>query len=104
MRKCYYVIVQTDTGHLFPATGRGSTHAEFSAKAIPRLFPSRAAAESCLRWWLKGVTICHREGGGQWDEYDEWLETCPRPGRRKEDYEIREVRLSTRGRTLEGAR
>lgn len=93
-RDHYYMIRQESTGFLFPATGRGSTDAEFTPHGVPRLFHSRHAAKQCLDWWLKGSTKAIRTGGGAWEDFDEYLETTPRPERLSHKYEIIKVALT----------
>ena len=85
---------------LFPATQRrGSTFLEPPFTGVPRLFKSRAAANSCLRWWLggKAVPIYDDEPADSiWKDDIKVGATIGKgdPTRRSEDMELVEVDLT----------
>lgn len=92
----FYVIKHKPTDTYFPLwTGgqrRGSTYLTLPFTGPPRLFPSRNAASTCLRWWLGGPAVPEYErddfngeeyrtgasiGKGHPDRHPEDLEVVP---------------------------
>ena len=99
----FHILKDLDTGDYMPNPlgrgGRGGTHQELAPAGSgvpPRLYTSKQAAFSSLRWWLRGVTSVTTqcwsdpfEGG----ECDESWHTEPVPERRLRNMDVIEMEI-----------
>jgi hypothetical protein len=83
----YFVIRQKSTGYIFPTRRGASSKADFHKQNIPRLFKTKAHAESCLKNWKSGIQYIRRYTN-HWGEYDETWEEKEIPERKTDDYEV----------------
>lgn len=90
----YYIVIDNATSQWLPVSSRRNvTSVELTNVLPPRLFVSRIAAQSALKWWKEGVWY-NRYRSDFEEGYDVDLELTKIPSRSELDLRIVKVRLT----------